>query len=209
MKRRILRKRTAFAAALLMAALFALNTALGADETLFRAVAHIPVRETFSTNVPDVGDTFTYVLEAQTPGAPTPNGRPVYAFTMEGNELEDIAIEMQQPGTYVYSLHQTVKNPQPHYFYDRTVYEVTVCAYQDANGLPAVSVVMHGKDDGKVSVAVFQNRYIDDHPGPAPEDGGSVQTGDENHLLGYILMMIGCALGLCLLWVWVKKTDKA
>ncbi len=197
------------AAVLLTALLGVLHIAGGAAEAdFFSVMAHIPVRQTFSTNVSNADNLFTYVLEARTQGAPMPGSGARYTFELKGNVSKDIAMEVRSPGTYTYRLYQTIEKARPHYRYDRTVYEVTVYAYRDGSNRPSVSVVMHGQGDGKVSSAIFRNRYSKSSPTSPPGDGGSVQTGDENQLVGYIVMMVACALGLCLLWVWVKKKDK-
>ncbi len=207
-------KRTAWILMLLIAAfsLGAPGIALGQGESpapLSSVTVRIPVQQIFSTNKTGVADRFYYVLEAQTEGAPLPAGsrQGRYAFEMNGNAALDLKMEMKQAGQYVYRLYQTVENERANYRYDRTVYQVTVYAYQDKNNQLAAAVVIYGGDEGKVSKAVFQNAYEEVKPAPTPSDGdgGDVQTGDENQLGGYIALMIFCALGLCLLAIWVSR----
>ena len=212
MRQNMSRMSVTWVAALLIAvfSLCAPIAALGEgalDEAFPGVTARVPVRQEFVTNVPDVSGSFSYVLEARTEGAPLPAGGRdgIYSFTMDGNTQRELKIEARGIGQYAYKLYQHVAGEQDGYKYDRKVYDVTLYVYIDTANRPAVSVVINGEGEPKTATAVFKNSYSGAKPTPPPEDGGSVQTGDDNNLTVYLTLMIACIVGLTLLGVWVMR----
>ena len=168
--------------------------------------ARIPVLQIFTTNVSGVKSRFDYVLEAQTPSAPMPDGSSEgeYAFSMEGSVSSELTICADKIGRSLYTLFQCVGDAQKGYHYDRSVYWITVDVYQDTQGQFRATVVMQPEGGAKVSVATFQNSYSWQLPVTPPGDGGSVKTGDSNNSAFYIVLMIAALAGLVALKIWMR-----
>lgn len=182
--------------------------------------AHLPVEQTFSTNLTGVDNVFHYVLRADEPGAPMPDGsvNGEYAFTLRGNTSIDLQFNASQVGTYHYTLTQDVIDAEEWYEYDRRQYTVMLQVYVGSDGRLTSVLLIYNPAGEKVETAVFSNRYAQPAP-PAdpisptspitpPGIGGNVQTGDENNLPFYLAMMAASALGMILLLVWARKKGK-
>lgn len=171
--------------------------------------ARIPVKQIFSTNVLNVNEKFIYTLATQTEGAPMPKGseKGEYTFQLDGNTSTELKIEMRQVGVYTYKLFQRVENAQENYTYDKAVYRVVIDVYMGSQSQPLVLVVIHNETGAKVPDADFHNRYEKKGPTSPPANGGNVQTGDENNVAGYLIMMVVSALGLVALVIWIRRKD--
>lgn len=182
--------------------------------------AHLPVEQTFSTNLTGVDNVFHYVLRAEETGAPMPDGsvNGEYAFTLRGNTSIDLQFNASQVGTYHYTLTQDVIDAEEWYEYDRRQYTVMLQVYVGSDGRLTSVLLIYNPAGEKVESAVFSNRYASPAP-PAdpisptspitpPGIGGNVQTGDENNLPFYLAMMAASALGMILLLVWARKKGK-
>lgn len=182
--------------------------------------AHLPVEQTFSTNLTGVDNVFHYVLRAEETGAPMPDGsvNGEYAFTLRGNTSIDLQFNASQVGTYHYTLTQDVSDAEEWYEYDRRQYTVMLQVYVGSDGRLTSVLLIYNPAGEKVETAVFSNRYAQPAP-PAdpisptspitpPGIGGNVQTGDENNLPFYLAMMAASALGMILLLVWARKKGK-
>lgn len=182
--------------------------------------AHLPVEQTFSTNLTGVDNVFHYVLRAEETGAPMPDGsvNGEYAFTLRGNTSIDLQFNASQAGTYHYTLTQDVIDAEEWYEYDRRQYTVMLQVYVGSDGRLTSVLLIYNPAGEKVETAVFSNRYAQPAP-PAdpisptspitpPGIGGNVQTGDENNLPFYLAMMAASALGMILLLVWARKKGK-
>lgn len=196
--------------------LLGLQTAAYAESV----TARLPVEQTFSTNLTGVDNTFRYVLRADEPGAPMPNGsvNGEYAFTLRGNTSIELQFNASQAGTYHYTLAQDVSGAEEWYEYDRRQYTVMLEVYLDSDNRLSTVLLIYNPAGEKVESVVFSNRYAQPasptsptsptSPISPPSVGGSVQTGDENNLPFYLAMMAASALGMILLLVWARKKGK-
>lgn len=185
-----------------------------AGEVTLEAAQEFTVEE----GVP-VSDTFTYRMNAITPGAPMPAGSTegVYRFSIRGNDTVFAGpIEFSQAGTYSYEIAQITDQRQEGCVYDEQVYRVTV--YVDA-GLHT-NIVVRKSSGKKTSQIHFQNRFslrpsdpsVKVDP-PVKKTGtsgtGTAKTGDDTNLASWIMTMTGSAFtALCFAAFLIKRKQR-
>ena len=209
---------TGAAALLASAALFIgmQGTAMASDGPASSApgvTARIPVCQEFETNVEGAGDTFTYVLEAESADAPLPDGGSggTYRFELEGDQCRELEVRSDEVAYYRYSLYQQIDEEKDRYSYDRTVYynakgeKADQVKFENScwkDSAPAVGGGEDSEDSSPVQTPVKQPQQaagIQIPTAPAGSAVGGVKTGDETAIAGPVILMAGSALLLCVL----------
>ena len=175
---------TGAAALLASAALFIgmQGTAMASDGPASSApgvTARIPVCQEFETNVEGAGDTFTYVLEAESADAPLPDGGSggTYRFELEGDQCRELEVRSDEVAYYRYSLYQQIDEEKDRYSYDRTVYTVDLYYYTNSKGQPDCKVMAYNAKGEKADQVKFENSCWKDS---APAAGGGEDSEDSS-----------------------------
>ena len=189
----------------LIALLISMTASLAVAES---TTVSLPVRQSFTSNVSDADDTFSYVLTAITKNAPMPDGSVdgKYTFTLSGSVSQTLRLSAQQQGYYEYTLRQVVSEEKQSYTYDTTTYRIGVSIRdsESADGLTSILVIE--KTDGtKTDELRFANAYA-----KKSSEGGGVKTGDDGSLNTYLITMAvsGGALILLLLLAAANRKKK-
>ena len=189
----------------LIALLISMTASLAVAES---TTVSLPVRQSFTSNVSDADDTFSYVLTAITKNAPMPDGSVdgKYTFTLSGSVSQTLRLSAQQQGYYEYTLRQVVSEEKQSYTYDTTTYRIGV-SIRDGEGADGLTfiVVLEKNDGTKTDELRFANAYA-----KKSSEGGGVKTGDDGSLNTYLITMAvsGGALILLLLLAAANRKKK-
>lgn len=192
-----------------LAFLAALTLALAAPVPALaaEATASLAVSQDYSSDSTGVDKTFTYVLEAVTPGAPLPAGGSsgVYTFTMTKDDEFTLVVPFESPldQEYDYRLYQKVKQKKDGFTYDDTVYTVRLlfAGQEEDYGV----LLAYDAEGLKVSKVNWSVTYVSPPSPPKPPTPTPPtptrprwlpKTGDLGPSPAVIATIAGCAVAL-------------
>ena len=164
-------------------------------------------QKTVSVNGQPMDETYNYVFETLTPGAPMPEGSvgDKYYFSMTDDQVLTFYIEYTYTGTFKYKSSMILPEPNPYYTYDETYFDVRVEASYDPGSTEKIHVFCYNPIGEKVydpGWTITLNQPTE--PGPDPVNP-LPQTFDANLII--TVVAIGILL-LCLLLVVIDKRKK-
>ena len=165
-------------------------------------------QKTISVNGQPMEETYTYVFEALTPGAPMPEGcvGDKYYFTMTDDQVLTFYIEYTYTGTFRYKSSMVLPEPTPYYTYDETYFAVRVEAAYDPGSTEKIHVYCYNPIGEKVYDPGWTITYNEPGPGPGPEPEpeptNPPQTFDAN------LIITAAAIGILLLCLVLAAIDR-
>ena len=172
-------------------------------------------QKTVSVNGQPMDETYTYVFEALTPGAPMPQGSVdgKYYFTMTGDEVLTFYIEYSYTGSFNYKSSMVLPEPKQYYTYDETYFDVRVEAGYDPGSTEKIHVYCYNPIGQKVYDPGWTITYNEPGPGPGPdpdpdepEPTRPPQTFDAN----LIITIAACSvLLLCLILTVIDRRRRA
>lgn len=118
----------------------------------------VPVQVTIEG--PGQNDTVTIKVEAESTGAPLPEGSSdgVYEKTVKGAGKFDLSLDFSELGVYTYTITQLPGNDPYAVSYDKTTYKLTVYILNEDDVVTS-TVVLEDDKGNKVDVALFHNVY--------------------------------------------------
>ncbi len=151
--------------AVIMLMLLAVSTAdvYAAEEKALSI--EVPAEVILSGPVLDSKDTFTIELDAETSGAPLPEGAKDGSFSdsVEGAGLLKFRMEYSSVGIYSYTIKQ-LKGDNADCTYDTAEYTLTVYVTVAKDGTVEATTVLEDRDGNKTDTAVFKNTYAPPKP---------------------------------------------
>ena len=151
--------------AVIMLMLLAVSTAevYAAEEKALSI--EVPAEVILSGPVLDSKDTFTLELNAETSGAPLPEGAKDGSFSdsVVGAGLLKFKMEYSNVGVYSYTIKQ-LKGDNADCTYDTAEYSLTVYITVAKDGTVEATTVLEDKDGNKTDTAVFKNTYAPPKP---------------------------------------------
>lgn len=156
---------------------------------------------------PDTTETYTFMLEAVTAGAPMPavaGGASSMTVNITGTGAKEFGeIRYTEPGEYIYKVTE-VAGSNPDCQYDGSVYTVTAKVTEDPNTYELSVKTTYTKDGAAVDTAVFKfvNKYVDE-----PDEPDEPDTGDTNDLAGMLGLMGASAAGLVYMFIRKRRED--
>ncbi len=145
---------------------------------------------------PDTTETYTFMLEAVTAGAPMPaeaGGASSMTMNITGTGAKEFGvIKYTEPGEYTYKVTE-VAGSNPDCEYDGSVYTVTAKVTEDPKTYKLSVKTTYTKDGAAVDTAVF--KFVNTYP-DEPDEPDEPDTGDTNDLAGMLGLMGASAAGL-------------
>ena len=145
---------------------------------------------------PDTTETYTFMLEAVTAGAPMPaeaGGASSMTMDITGTGAKEFGvIKYTEPGEYTYKVTE-VAGSNPDCEYDGSVYTVTAKVTEDPKTYKLSVKTTYTKDGAAVDTAVF--KFVNTYP-DEPDEPDEPDTGDTNDLAGMLGLMGASAAGL-------------
>jgi len=122
----------------------------------------IPVRVLAEGSEPEKGAVYTVELEAETPGAPMPEGSLEETFRMmvKSGETGYICIPCRDLGVFDYTVRQA-PGTDLNCTYDSAQYRLRLFVTLTENGSKEVSALVLGQGNEKATSVVFQNHWAD------------------------------------------------
>ena len=155
---------------------------------------------------PSSSSVFEFTMTATDKTAPMPEGSAdgVKTLQIEGSgEKEFGTVRFTSTGTWIYTISE-VNTGVTGYTYDKMSYTLK-CVVMDDHGILKLTENMTDASGDNVSEAVFTNTYKEPDkggkttPGGSSGSGGTVKTGDDTNLTGYMFLMLGAVVVmLCL-----------
>ena len=146
-------------------------------------------------------NTYDVVIESLTEGNPMPANN---VLTLQGGGTGSFAIDVNEPGTYIYKIYQR-SGSNPDIVYDDTIYNVTLFVTTDDNGVLDCKVILSKGGLVKPTEVKFINSAA---RAPLASLSSTVSTGEAVSILGICgLMAIG--LGVILFVAVARKRKEA
>lgn len=156
---------------------------------------------------PDTTETYTFMLEAVTAGAPMPSaagGASSMTMNITGTGAKEFGvINYTEPGEYTYKVTE-VAGSNPDCEYDGSVYTVTAKVTEDPKTYKLSVKTTYTKDGVAVDTAVF--KFVNTYP-DEPEDSDKPDTGDRNDVAGMLGLMGASAAGLIYMFIRRRRED--
>ena len=199
---------TAIVAGIAMAAILLQGISVRAEAATSKAVAKIPVSQTFEikNQAPEsLNREFQYTLTCEDDKNPMPEkaSEGTYTFTLKDNEKKTIEIGYEHAGVYEYDLKQLVFDKKDKFSYDETNYQVTIYVTNSQDGGLDTQVIVKNPDGTKSAEANFHNSYTGDIQS---KGNNIVKTGDtQNLILWYSTAAIAVTVFLITIFIRRKK----
>lgn len=166
----------------------------------------IPIQQTVE-NAEGQAETFEYVLESKSEGAPMPEGAQgqTCSFRLEGNAQTQLHMQADRTGIYSYSLRQSIAGERSGWELDQQVYDVEVYVENGKGDELLPVVIIKNASQEKPAQAEFTNRYVVKkpqaaesrrQPGKSSHSKSRVKTGDKSPV---VIFSITLAVSLLLL----------
>lgn len=187
----------ALVAGIALVAILFQGLSVKADAAQKKAVAKIPVSQTFEikNQIPDeLNREFQYTLTCGDKKNPMPEGTSegIYTFTLKDNDKKVIEITCEHAGVYYYNLKQQVSDKKNKFSYDEKNYQVSVYVTNSTDGGLDTQVIVKKPDGTKTAEAHFYNCYTGDIQS---KSSSIVKTGDaQNLILWYSTAAIAVAV---------------